>query len=131
MGQLTKDQVLRLAAVLKERQRRLRSEIREGLMRSVNERYKDMAGVVSDSGDEAVADTLADLGIAEIDRDVQELREVESALARVGTAEFGICADCGEAIAFERMEAQPSAARCLTCQGRHERGYAHPKASTL
>lgn len=131
MEQLTKSQVSRLADVLKERQRKLRSEIREGLMRSATERYKDMAGMVSDSGDEAVADMLADLGIAEIDRDVQELREVESALARIGTAKLGVCADCGEAIGFERMQAQPSAARCLTCQGRHERGYAHPKASSL
>jgi len=131
MEQLTKDQVSRIAGVLKERQGKLRSEIREGLMRSANERYKDMAGMVSDTGDEAVADTLADLGIAEIDRDVQELREVESALVRIGTVKFGICTDCGEAIGFERMQAHSSAARCLACQGRHERIYAHPKASSL
>jgi DnaK suppressor protein len=131
MGRLTKEQLSRLADALKARQRGLRAEIREGLLRASGERYKDIAGMVSDSGDEAVADTLADLGIAEIDRDVRELREVEAALARVGSAAFGACSDCGEPVGFERLEAQPAAARCLACQNRHERAYAHPRASSL
>lgn len=47
-----------------------------------------------------------------------EARRVEAlaALARLDAGTFGICVDCGEKIAEERLLFRPEAARCLSCQ---------------
>lgn len=58
----------------------------------------------------------------------QELTEVESALLRLTAPGFGLCSDCGEAIALQRLLHSPATLRCLSCQTRHERmhaGHAH------
>jgi DnaK suppressor protein len=44
------------------------------------------------------------------------LREVEEALSRVGTAEYGVCQECGEEISAKRLAAVPWAKYCVTCQ---------------
>lgn len=53
--------------------------------------------------------------------DVDELRAVEAALARVHEPDFGVCADCGAEIPFSRMRANPAALRCVACQERAEK----------
>ena len=46
----------------------------------------------------------------------RELRDVDDALARIDQGAYGRCIDCGDAIAAERLEVLPAAARCITCQ---------------
>jgi len=41
------------------------------------------------------------------------LDEVEDALARIGSGEYGTCEICGRSIPFERLQALPSATRCI------------------
>lgn len=43
------------------------------------------------------------------------LSEVEAALARLDAGTYGICAGCGRPIAEARLEARPSAVRCIDC----------------
>jgi RNA polymerase-binding protein DksA len=131
MSHLNREQTVQIEKLLRERERVLRNEVREGLLRSGQAHHKDMAGMVSDAGDESVANMLEDLELAEVDRDVLELREVEDALARINRDDFGACADCGEPIGYGRLRAQPAATRCLACQGRRERGHAHPGTPSL
>jgi RNA polymerase-binding protein DksA len=131
MDDLARNEIRELERMLRDRERTLRAEIRETLLRSEHEHHKDLAGMVSDIGDESVANMLADLDIAAVDRDVGELREVENALARISEKAYGACADCGEPIGYARLKAQPAAARCVPCQERRERGYAHGSTPTL
>ncbi|MEO6407611.1 MAG: TraR/DksA family transcriptional regulator [Burkholderiaceae bacterium] len=53
-------------------------------------------------------------------RDETELRESEAALARLEIGRFGSCIECDVRIPSARLEAQPSAARCIACQERLE-----------
>lgn len=131
MSHLTREQAAEIEKALRARERTLRAEIREGLLRSDAAHHKDLAGMVSDAGDEAMANMLADVDVAAVDRDVRELREVEGALARIGRDDFGLCADCGEPIALARLTASPAAVRCRACQERHERKFAHEGTPTL
>lgn len=131
MENLSREQVAQIGEALAERRSMLRAEIGQGLLRAAGDRYRDVAGMVTDSADEAVADLVADLDIAEIERDVQELREVESAIARTRSPGFGDCVECGEPVGFGRLKAQPSAARCIKCQERHERSHARHGTSSL
>ena len=50
------------------------------------------------------------------------LRRVEQALKRIDDEEFGFCLQCGEAIAFARLQVQPEAGLCLACQSENEKG---------
>jgi RNA polymerase-binding protein DksA len=83
-----------------------------------------------DSGDESVANALADFNVAVADRHVHALRDIEGALRRVREGEYGVCIDCGDAIGFARLQAYPAARRCIACQEKYEREYAqggHPR----
>lgn len=44
------------------------------------------------------------------------LRDVDAALARLDSGEYGICTHCGDPIAPARLEALPSTAFCLSCR---------------
>jgi DnaK suppressor protein len=107
-------------ARLEARYLALRKEISAGLLKADQEQYRSLAGEVGDPADLSVADLLVDLDLAEINRDVLELREVELAIQRLGAGTYGICMDCGEPIAEDRLESLASAVRCLDCQARHE-----------
>lgn len=50
-----------------------------------------------------------------------ELRQVESALQRVGAGHYGLCEDCGEAIDERRLRALPATPFCTACQSLRER----------
>lgn len=109
-----------IARQLRARQLVLRAEIRDVLLRTDQEQYAQIAGQVHDAQDESVADLLVDVNLAEIGRDVAELREIEAALDRISLAAYGVCLRCGDAIARERLAAYPTAERCTNCQRLYE-----------
>ncbi len=46
--------------------------------------------------------------------DLEELRRIDAALARIDAGTFGICAKCGDEIAEERLAAVPDTPFCAT-----------------
>ena len=48
--------------------------------------------------------------------------EVAGARGRIDDGTYGTCVDCGAPIPDGRLEARPEAARCVACQGKHDRG---------
>lgn len=50
------------------------------------------------------------------EHETAELRDIAAALARLQAGTYGLCSDCGVAIAAERLQAYPIAHRCLDCQ---------------
>jgi RNA polymerase-binding protein DksA len=85
----------------------------------------------ADTADEAIGDALADINVAIIDRHIREMRDIEAARERIKDGSFGTCVDCGNEIAFARLEAYPTAKRCLVCQQQREKLYAHEGTHTL
>jgi DnaK suppressor protein len=120
---LNRREIIQLASVIEERRHALVDEIRKDVARARDEQYSTVAGATPDSGDEAVADLIADVGQAEVTRDLGELRELEAARTRIADGTYGVCVDCGDGIPVERLRAQPAAARCVDCQERHEKTY--------
>jgi RNA polymerase-binding transcription factor DksA len=90
--------------------------------------YRDLA---EDEGDRAIADLIAETGHALMERELEDLRDLEEALKRLRAATIAHCSDCGSAIDFERLRAYPTAKRCIECQRRHERAHAGSKTSSL
>ncbi len=118
---LTRDQIAHFAQRIAARKSLLLDEIREGLARSGNEHVADLLGGTGDSGDAAAASLLRDINESEIVRDVGEVRDIAAAEQRLASGRFGICIDCDEPIRFKRLDAYPTAKRCLACQERREK----------
>jgi RNA polymerase-binding transcription factor DksA len=121
---LTEKQTQELHSTIERRRTALLAELREDVERVRKDRFEDLAGPAPDRGDESVASLIADLGHAEFGRDVSELRGLDAARTRLADGVYGICADCGGEIGFERLRANPAAVRCVECQRVHEKTYA-------
>jgi RNA polymerase-binding transcription factor DksA len=120
---LTPGQITALRSQLDGRWTALVAELREDVDKARREQYGALAGATHDRGEESVATLLADLGQAELSRDLGELREVEAARRRIADGSYGTCTDCGGDIGLPRLQANPAAARCTPCQSRHEKTY--------
>ena len=131
MAKLSEEQLAQLKEMLQHRYLELREEVRGELERSGNQHYADLAGSVADPGDESVADLMVDVDAALVDRQVSEMREVETTLRRLAELDFGDCMECGGEIGFERLMALPTAERCVRCQELHEKTYSHEPNPTL
>lgn len=131
MAQFTDEELAQLKARLQQRYLELREEVRGELERSGDQRYVDLAGSVADPGDDSVADMLLDLNAAIVDRQVREMREVETTLKRLAELDFGDCIECGGEIGFDRLMAYPTAQRCIRCQEFHEKTYSRENSPTL
>jgi len=116
---------------LKRRLAERREEVRQILLRSDNEQYAELAGEAHDVADQSLADLLVDVNLAEIDRQIDEIRSVEAALMRIARGGYGTCIDCGGEIAFGRLRAEPTSLRCMECQAIYERTHAQPGHPTL
>jgi RNA polymerase-binding transcription factor DksA len=121
---LSKQQLETLRHAIEQRCMALTDELRGDAERSREETYAALAGPVTDQADEAVADMLADVGNAELSRDLGELRALQAARARLAAGEFGVCPDCGNEIPYARLAVQPAALRCVDCQRLHEKTFA-------
>ena len=75
---------------------------------------------VDDWKDEAMRGQLSALSDKQVERDREEMREVEAALHRLDTGTYGDCDGCGEPIPLERLLVQSAATRCAECQARYE-----------
>lgn len=131
MPALTNDQIDQLTQRLKRDYQDKLREVREELSHPDDQhRIDQLNAEPGDSGDESVANVLADLNVARIDRHIRDIRDIEAAFRRLKAGEYGICTECGADIGFERLQAYPSAKRCLVCQEKREHQFAqegHPR----
>lgn len=112
----------RFRTLLVERRRQLGDFVGDRLHRHGLQVHDD-AGLPrrgEDTDDEAVASTMREADLTGLERAARELALIDAALERVADGRYGVCVDCGEAIAVARLQAWPEAARCAECQGAHE-----------
>jgi RNA polymerase-binding protein DksA len=130
MSALSPPQLEELTRKLDEASRLLMREVRDELQNVGDLHRADLLNnEPGDSGDESMASSLADLNVARLDRQIEDLRDIEAAFGRINRGEYGTCIDCGEDIGFSRLQAYPTAKRCIQCQETRERQYAqegHP-----
>lgn len=131
MAELSDQQLVDLKVRLRERAAQLRSEIREGLARSTEESHVRIAEQARDTEDDAFSNLIVDLNYSEIERDADELRRIDRALARVYDGSYGVCEECGGQIPARRLMAEPTATRCIRCQDLHEKTYLSSPAPSL
>jgi DnaK suppressor protein len=131
MPALTSEQKQQVRSALAARRAELVAEIRAELESSGHQSFNDLAGEVADAGDASVADMLMDQDIATVQRQVEELTQIEKAQQRAKLDDFGACEECGTAIGLPRLLAMPQATRCTACQDQHEKMLAHESTPKL
>jgi DnaK suppressor protein len=75
----------------------------------------------ADALDEVQHASERELAIRNLDRESNLLRNVRSALRRIGDGSFGICMHCEEEISPKRVAAVPWAPFCIQCQEQADR----------
>jgi len=83
------------------------------------EHRHDEAGLprhIDETDDDAAAETQRQADVTHLARTATALHDIESALARIDDGGYGLCVDCEEPIDLRRLQAQPAALRCATCQ---------------
>jgi RNA polymerase-binding protein DksA len=129
---LNNQQMQELQQALDADYARLLEEVRNAFEARGDHQYAELVNRdPADPGDASVADLLANVSLAEIDRHVAAIRDIDAARARIKDGSYGVCVDCKMEIPYERMRAYPTAKRCLPCQQLRERVYAGEETPTL
>jgi DnaK suppressor protein len=116
---LTPGQRALLTAELEQRHRALGGQLDEHLHGQTRaDRAHEV--MVQDGDDEAQRRSEREVAMTLTDRERRELDAVAAALARLQHGTYGMCADCGTDIPFDRLKAEPWAMRCVACESRHE-----------
>jgi len=117
----TQSHLTTLRQLLSYRIRDLEAEVHAAATaRAIAASEATLAEVV-DRKDEADALQRAEVASLEERLEQGDLDRCRRALHRLDLGEYGDCRDCGEAIAFARLMAQPEAERCAPCQAGRER----------
>jgi DnaK suppressor protein len=74
---------------------------------------QDADDATQQDGAHEVEGTVSDIGSLEFEA-------LRSALQRIRGPTYGVCAECGVAIPFDRLSAEPQAVRCLPCATRQQ-----------
>ncbi len=115
---MSKNEYSEFCALLQAQRKQLLDEVRAKISAS-----GEGLGFVNQSkitDDDGLADAAAEMDVAMVIRESQELQDIEAALARIGDGNYGSCSDCGDAIGHARLKANPAAKRCLPCQETYE-----------
>jgi DnaK suppressor protein len=112
--------------------RQQRSALGDGLRQHLGgeSRAEHAREVLLQDGDDAPQrDADREVDFARSDRDTVLLAQTDAALQRLADGDYGLCADCGEAIPVARLLLAPHAPRCVACENVKERG--QPRPATL
>jgi DnaK suppressor protein len=112
-----------IKVILLKRRGDLLKEILESRVRESDSLKRE----IGDIYDEASIERDRELSLLLGDRDRQKLYEIDEALKRIESGEYGICENCGEKIAPGRLKAHPFARLCINCKAEEERQEARKK----
>ena len=113
---LDRRSVKEIERFLKDKHGKLKESLRS-VLTSCNPDQVHRSAVTAANGIETLRD---DIQVAVMDSHGRQLAQIETALARLGRRDYGICIDCGEFIGLARLRALPFAERCTPCQSQAE-----------
>ncbi|MFA9219544.1 MAG: TraR/DksA family transcriptional regulator [Sphingomonadaceae bacterium] len=108
--------IIELAAHLRQQRQLLAAQLHQRLHGGADDQELGLANFFTAQDDAAEASQRSDIDVAQLDHESAELQGIDQALQRITDGSYGACASCGDAIAEERLKAQPAACLCLACQ---------------
>ena len=113
---LTTAQLRSIRTDLLERRQMLVNDSRSKL----NEVGGDLNQDGGDEVDKAYVSYEHAMAVDAAAREIHELQSIDEALERIASGTYGVCAECGGAVALPRLQALPFAEYCIQCQERLE-----------
>jgi DnaK suppressor protein len=93
-----------------------KEQIEENLS-SVNEELNELSNMdTKDEGDYASVNNNSMIESAIYEQQMQELKEINKALAKIANGGYGICEMCEDDIGFQRLKVKPHAIYCIDCR---------------
>ncbi|OGO96121.1 MAG: RNA polymerase-binding protein DksA [Coxiella sp. RIFCSPHIGHO2_12_FULL_44_14] len=77
---------------------------------------KEEAASYPDPLDRASQEEGFNLELRTRDRERKFIKKIEQALDAIDEGEYGYCEDCGAEIGIRRLEARPTATKCIDCK---------------
>ena len=77
---------------------------------------KEEPNVYSDPLDRASQEEGFNLELRTRDRERKLIRKIEEVLEAIENQEYGFCEDCAAEIGIRRLEARPTATKCIDCK---------------
>jgi len=97
-------------------------EARDAITQNLGLREQVQVEQAADEMDEVQASAVREVAITNLNRSARWLRQVDDALFRLETGEYGRCVNCEQEIGAKRLSAVPWAEFCLRCQEMADRG---------
>jgi DnaK suppressor protein len=95
------------------------------LLQDLTESHTDLEAITDERESEleesAQKDRIARLTSRLKERDQKTIRDIDAALERMDTGEYGLCENCGNEIAIARLRALPMAQLCIDCATAREK----------
>lgn len=77
---------------------------------------KEEAEFYADPVDRAAQEEGFNLELRARDRERKLIKKIEQSLDLINSGEYGFCEDCGAEIGIRRLEARPTAVKCIDCK---------------
>jgi DnaK suppressor protein len=83
----------------------------------VNDELNQLSSLeLNDEGDHASVNNNSRVESVIVEQQGQELEEINLALHKISTGEYGICEMCEDKISFQRLKVKPHAVYCIDCR---------------
>lgn len=105
------EQVAHFENILKLWQQRLMDEVDSTVIH-----MKEEAANYPDPVDRAAQEEGFNLELRTRDRERKLIKKIEGSLDLIGKREYGYCDACGAEIGIRRLEARPTANKCIDCK---------------
>lgn len=95
-------------------------ERKKQILSNIETVEKELEGIAEfeskDEGDFASCNNSSLIEDALSKQQKNELEEIEAALKKINTGEYGECDMCGDPITFQRLKVKPHAKYCINCR---------------
>ena len=92
-----------------------KKQLMEEVDRTVSH-MKDEAGNYPDPADRASQEEEFSLELKTRDRERKLIRKIDSTIELIDQDDYGYCESCGIEIGVQRLEARPTATKCIDCK---------------
>jgi DnaK suppressor protein len=99
-----------------------REELARSIQRTEEEGRSADDDPTVDLADKAANSYTKEFLFGQNNTDRTTLQQIDDALTRIRTNNFGVCLNCETELQQKRLEAVPWASHCTVCQEKHEQG---------
>ncbi len=121
---MRKDELTRFKKLLETKRKVLLGDMdnlsKEALHRNRQEASGDVSSMPTHMADLGTDNFEQEFTLNLIQSEQVTLRDIDEALERIESGQYGLCETCGKPIATTRLKALPHARLCLDCKRREE-----------